>query len=670
MSNAFLPIKTADIKWNHNLPFSNLYNDIYHSLDSGITQSRYVFIDGNDLINRWSALSDNEKYIFSIGETGFGMGLNFLFTWSLWDKYAPPSASLHFISCEKHPLKKEDLDRALSNWPELNYYKQELLKQYPILTPGNHHLAFSNGRVKLTLMLEDAFTSFEQLLICGDSLLESELKTNAIDAWYLDGFAPKYNQSMWTEHLFNVIGMLSKKGTTFATYTAASNVKAGLAECGFAIIKKKGYGKKRHMIYGHFLKPEPYRLKNSSTPWHLKRQYHQERSAIIVGGGLAGCFTAHSLAKRGWNVRVIDAQKEIGQGASANQRAVLFPKLSAFRSPLTEFMLASFLYAHRIYSHILKQENPPLGELNGCLTLPYNTKEQNGQHSLSDWLSVYPELGLLINAQQASDLSGISIATDCLHIPYSGWIDSPALCRYLLNTLCIEAIHDIEMNTLRYEDNEWWINDLHAPVLVLANGHKVNQFAQTQHLPIKPIRGQMTQIYSTKESQPLRLPVCAQGHVVPAVNGVHYLGATYELGSFSAEIKIDDDKDNIKKLANISPIHWSNEAINHWAGVRATTPDYLPLLGPVAKEQEFISLYAGLESNAKRWIPVETPCYPGLYVCSGFGSRGLTTIPLSTEWLAAMVNNEIIGAPRHLLQALSPARFLKRNITRGLYKDS
>ena len=148
MSKPFVPIETADLKWIQNLPFSKQYNDIYFSMESGIKQSRYVFVDGNDLINRWSMLDQNEDQHFTIGETGFGTGLNFLLTWSLWERYAPQSATLHFISCEKNPLKVNDLMRALKNWPELELYTAELIKQYPVLTPGNHHLFFCDGRLK------------------------------------------------------------------------------------------------------------------------------------------------------------------------------------------------------------------------------------------------------------------------------------------------------------------------------------------------------------------------------------------------------------------------------------------------------------------------------------------------------------------------------------------
>ena len=665
MSKRFISLKPADLLWRGNQPYSKDYDDIYYSLADGVEQTRFVFVDGNDLIERWSALDKEQHSVFTIAETGFGTGLNFLYTVHLWQRYAPHNAMLHFISCEKNPFKKIDLYRALSNWPELQAVVDELLIQYPPLTPGTHQLHFCQGRAKLTLMLGDCYDCYEQLLYCGDSLVEEELRTSFINAWYFDGFAPKKNERMWSKSLFQIIAMLSKEGTTFATYSAASEVKIGLQECGFTINKKKGYGPKRHMLVGYFNKREAYHIKQRETPWYTgKKIRHQSKSVLILGAGLAGCFMANSLAKRGWHSTLIDEHDGVGLGASANQGAVLFPRLSAFHSPLTELMLCAFLYAYRIYRALLIDH--PIGALDGALLLPYNVTEKAAQDNLRDWLTLYPELGILVSQQEASLLAGINIARDGLYIPYSGWINSPLLCDYLIQQDAISLIHNTHVDRLCYEDNQWWVGAHHASVLVLANGHRLSQFEETNHLPIKPIRGQMSKNISTSQTKHLKIPLCAEAHVLPSVDAMHWFGATYELGEAHAKCSTKDDSINLHHLAQISPgILWSNHVVDHWSGVRAATPDYLPLVGPIAKKESFVSLYSKFASNSKRWIPHDAPCHPNLYAFAGFGSRGLTTIPLAAEWLSATINNELSGAPRRLLQAISPGRFLKRTLDRG-----
>lgn len=60
-------------------PYSPEYRDVYHSADSGPGQARLVFLGGNDLPARWAGAR-----VFTIVETGFGLGLNFLATWQAW----------------------------------------------------------------------------------------------------------------------------------------------------------------------------------------------------------------------------------------------------------------------------------------------------------------------------------------------------------------------------------------------------------------------------------------------------------------------------------------------------------------------------------------------------------------------------------------------------------
>src|ERR1043165_2544320 len=80
-------------------PISGVYGDVYHSADSGPGQARHVFLSGNDLPARW-----RHARVFTILETGFGFGLNFLATWRAWlDDPARPER-LHFVSIEKHPF--------------------------------------------------------------------------------------------------------------------------------------------------------------------------------------------------------------------------------------------------------------------------------------------------------------------------------------------------------------------------------------------------------------------------------------------------------------------------------------------------------------------------------------------------------------------------------------
>lgn len=662
MSEHFIPIEKAVIEWRDGIPYSPIYKDLYHARASGVDQSFYVFIQGNHLLERWQQLQGGE---FTLAETGFGLGLNFLLTAKLWFKHAPSHTQLTYFSCEKHPLALQDLKKALSLWPELADEGQELLQQYPPLTPGYHVLHFKKYRIKLVFMLGDVYTCYEQLLACGQGPLESSLRPGAVDAWYLDGFTPSRNSEMWSQELFKIIALLSKPGTTAATYTVASMVKKHLQECGFTLEKKKGFGGKRHMLMARFLQQQHLDIKKRHTPWHYgKKVHYNDKTALIVGGGLAGCFTAQALAQRNWKVILLEAADKLGTGASGNKRAVLFPNLSAYQSPLTQLMLSAFLYAQKIYR--LWLDKSLAGELNGIILLAQGEQEISAQKTLRNWLGHYPELASLCTREELSALAGVPVNGSGLFIPNSGWIDSQTLCEKLAQHENITVVLKSPVEELHEFQGVWKINHWQASVAILTAGHQVSRFMAASHLPIKPIRGQMTQFAAHSESAQLKRPLCGAGHVLPAYDGQHYCGASYELNKAHAFIKEEDDYHNLAKLeALAASISWSKKPSGHWAGVRATTTDYLPIVGPLPIVHEFEQVYSGLAANSRRWIAQESPYYPGLYVCAGFGSRGLTTIPLCAEWLAGHINQELSILPRKLVQGISAARFLRKNIIRG-----
>lgn len=216
-------------------PYSTIFQDVYYSSDNGLLETDYVFLQGNQLIQRWQQLSGTS---FTIIETGFGTGLNFLCAAKLWLEYAPKNAKLHFISAEKYPLSLQEMTKALQTWPALNYLSQSFLLEYAKLTHQNTQL-FEN-RVQLNLLIGDATECLTQI-------------TAQADAWFLDGFSPAKNPDMWQPTLFAQMARLSTPSTTFATFTSAGAVRRGLQAAGFYVNKQAGFGQKREMLTGHFI---------------------------------------------------------------------------------------------------------------------------------------------------------------------------------------------------------------------------------------------------------------------------------------------------------------------------------------------------------------------------------------------------------------------------------
>ena len=94
-------IQPANLEFNaEGTPVSRDFDDVYFSNDNGLEETRYVFLDGNRLNERFSTHS---RPLFVVAESGFGTGLNFLTLWQAFDVFRRdnPQATLqrlHFIS--------------------------------------------------------------------------------------------------------------------------------------------------------------------------------------------------------------------------------------------------------------------------------------------------------------------------------------------------------------------------------------------------------------------------------------------------------------------------------------------------------------------------------------------------------------------------------------------
>ena len=328
-------------------------------------------------------------------------------------------------------------------------------------------------------------------------------------------------------------------------------------------------------------------------------------------------------------------------------------------------MLTAYLYASRFYSKLLKTH--PIGSLSGILQLAYNPKAAASQQSMQALLTFYPELGRLVDTCEASLLSGMPLPWGGLYLPLSGWLDCKSLCHFLIQNPGIQWVPNKDVQKLDHEQGQWSIGDgYQAETVIIANGFQAKQFEQTAPLPLKSMSGLLTSIASNDVTQHLKIPLCGEGHILPASGGAHLLGATYHPGSVGIANKTADDLFNLAKLASFSnEQQFSRELIGNWSGTRAAAPDYLPLVGPVPDSHAFQQTYKALATDSKRWLPVAGDYYPGLYLCAGFGSRGLTTAPLCGEWLASLINNEPSFIPHHFTQSLSPSRFLIKKIAKN-----
>jgi tRNA 5-methylaminomethyl-2-thiouridine biosynthesis bifunctional protein len=657
-------LAAPSLTWNDaGQPLSNEYEDYYFNTESGLDETVFTFIEPNHLAQRFNQIQNHASSVFTIIETGFGTGLSFLCTQALWNDKAPEHARLHFISIENHPLSHEQLRQSLALWPQFQVEAEELLLHYPISIKGFHTLTFETNNVSLTLLFGN---TDEQL-----PLLESP-----VDAWFLDGFAPSKNPDMWSPALFSNMARLSHSKTTFATFTAASVIRKQLIGAGFKVNKIAGFGKKRHILNGNYISSQgpttPYQY---NKPW-LIPQPNTSETVIVIGAGLAGCTTAEALAQRGKQVILLERHHDVAQEASGNAQGVLYAKMAADSdSKHSDFYLQGYMHTLNVLNKNLDKDIDENWNDCGVLQLAYNDKEEKRQTSFFSQQQFPHSLLHQVSPERASELANTPLTRGGVFFPQGGWVHPPALCRAISRHKNIRHQFHQHALSLTQVNNDWIVTDENGAVLakagavVVACANQSHLFEQLKWLPTKSIRGQITSINKPEKSGLLTSVLCGKGYITPDRRGVFNFGATFNLKDDNPELNPDHHNDNQRMFRDNFPdladeLLSPSDKLTGRVSFRCTTPDYLPLVGPILDVAAFKDEFGMLRKNASWPFSKPAPFFTGLYVNLGHGSRGLVSAPLSAQMLAGEICGEAIQVPQYSRYMLNPSRFLIRNMIR------
>jgi len=205
---------------------------------------------------------------------------------------------------------------------------------------------------------------------------------------------------------------------------------------------------------------------------------------------------------------------------------------------------------------------------------------------------------------------------------------------------------------------------------VLANGHPISQFNQTEKLPLYPVGGQVSHIPTSPALEKLQQVLCYDGYLTPQnpSNGHHCIGASYHRGETDMRYSEDDQQQNRQRLLNCFPqADWAKEvdisAGDARCGVRCATRDHLPMAGNVPDYEATLEAYQDLAEN--RDTEVSAPVYTQLFMLGGLGSRGLCSAPLLAEVLAAQMSDEPVPLDSVTLAGLNPNRLWVRKLLKG-----
>ena len=655
------PLAPLTLDWRGDAPVARDSGDIFFSTEDGLAESRYVFLGGNRLSERWPAQTTDQPFV--IGEIGLGTGLNLCLTVAEWLRQRRPGATLHYVGLERAPFRPKDMCRALGHWPELTPVLNALLARWPDPLPGCHRRYFTEWGLTLDLWWADAADTLQDLASHGQPW---------VDAWYLDGFAPSREPGPWQQRLYDAMAGLSRAEATFATFTAAGDVRRGLAASGFEVHKRPGFGSKREALCGTI--DTPHTTAPAITPWDLHPASRTPERALILGAGLAGAHAAFALARRGVAVTVLEAASVAG-GGSSNLQGVTYTRLSHQHNPLTDFSLAGFSFATDHYETLLGGGALTTDEdigLGGYVQL--HEPDEMLAH-LSEVLPLAPEFARVLTATEIAALTGLTPRCGGIHYLRGGWLTPAAVCRALLAHPLISLQSDCgPLSLSRGPDGGWQAVDAQGAVLaeantaILATAHAALQQPELKWLPLTAIRGQTTHLPTPPALAQLSVTLCDQGYLPPARAGLHCLGASFGPGDAGKDEREAEHAHNIDMVKTALPDLDLGAPDEGWQGHvahRCNSNDYLPVAGPVPMLDEFNRRYERLRHDRKRVIDAPSPMLPGLAVLTSLGSRGLSAAPLAAEMVADQLMGTLPAVPRYLQRALSPARFAERGLKRG-----
>ena len=427
------------------------------------------------------------------------------------------------------------------------------------------------------------------------------------DAWFLDGFAPALNPDMWRDEVLDLVARRSAPGARAATFTVAGSVRRGLAAAGFTVEKMPGFGRKRERLEA--------RLAGTATSASRPR-------VVVIGAGIAGASAVRALGALGIAARLFEAVAPCA-GASGNPAALVTPRLDAGLGPVARLAAQAFGRAVTLYGDL-----PRAVIARGVLQLAAGPRDPERFAKIAGSGLFEPGALMPLTAEVASRRLG-EPAPAALDMA-AALVVEPAV----VLAAWAGAAERVRVTGVRRTGGGWGIIGAdgepvaEADVVILAAG--LETFGV--EAPLQPVRGQASW---TEGPAP---PAAAWGgYVLPTRTGLLF-GATHDRDDTGTEVRALDHRRNLEALTGAFPGLAGRIELASLAGraaTRATTPDRLPLAGPA-------------------------PNAPGLFLLTGFGSRGFSLAPLLAEHVAAEATGAPSPLPRELADLVDPGRFARR----------
>ena len=307
-------------------PRSPDFDDLYHPRVGAAAQAQHVFLHGNGLPARWAGRAH-----FTILETGFGLGNNFLATWDAWRRDPARCERLFFVVDRTPSAARATTWRGPMPRRPGRRWRPQLLQAWPPLVPNLHPLDFDGGRVQLLLALGDVARAAAGAAAGGRRLLPGRLRAGTQPGDV--AAAPAARRWVARPHP----RPRPPPGAWRAT------LRAGLTTAGFEVQRARRHRRQARDHAWRAMRRASCRAgRRGAAPAPRPR-------AVVVGAGLAGAAAAQALAALGLAVTVLDRHAEPAAETSGNPAGLFHGTVNADDGTHARLFRAAALVAQRAY---------------------------------------------------------------------------------------------------------------------------------------------------------------------------------------------------------------------------------------------------------------------------------------------------------------------------------
>jgi tRNA 5-methylaminomethyl-2-thiouridine biosynthesis bifunctional protein len=418
----------------------------------------------------------------------------------------------------------------------------------------------------------------------------------------------------------------------------------------------------------YFNQDDSCELKLNAQPSKIKPYFikpaplqKQTQKIAIIGAGMAGCAVAYELAKHGFDIHIYDKNDTLAEGASGNLAGMLKPYFTADTNTSDLFHTRGF-YETLSFLESLGAKAKDAFEKTGALQLLSDQKEKLRYERIFSRRDLPHDLLRKLSSEEALKLTDLLINEDAIFYQNASLVSPMEYCRLLIDEVSgnVTMHFNIEVKNISQGfDKLWRINNgelYQFDAIVVAGGAEViKTLAHTRKIPVYLSQGQVSYIELDDD---LKCMLSEKGYVTPKFKGVNILGATYrENHDLSGEIREEDHISNFKYLDELIPQHRA-KLLSGRVSTRCVTSDHMPIVGAVPDYQQFINVY---QQDFKKGTTLarlkDCPYHQGLFISSGFGSRGLCASLLAAKILSSLITGDSLPVSSKVYEAIHPSRF-------------